>query len=71
MAKKPTVTKTPPPAEPGIRIIKKATCDLIAPSSTGELTYNIGFHEKDKAFHFRATSNTGGGYFWSVGVYDA
>jgi hypothetical protein len=56
-----STTKTTP-AQSGIRIIKKANCGLIAPSSTGELTYNIGFDAKDKSFHFRVIGNSGGGY---------
>src|SRR5690606_10760990 len=61
MATKSTVTKTTP-TQSGLRIIKKGTCGLIAPSSTGELTYNIGFDAKDKTFHFRVIGNSGGGY---------
>ena len=62
MATKNSVTKTIPSAKSGLRIIKKGTCRLIAPSSTGELIYNIGFDAKDKSFHFRVIGNSGGGY---------
>jgi|SRR5690606_17792923 len=66
MATRSTVSKTAipktTPTQSGIRIIKKGTCGLIAPSSTGELTYNIGFDAKDKTFHFRVIGNSGGGY---------
>ena len=61
MATKPAITKTTNPS--GMRIIKKGTCGMIAPSSSGQLTYDVGFQEKDKTFHFRVTGNTGGGYF--------
>ena len=66
MATKTAVSKssTPKttPTNAGLRIIKKGTCGLIAPSSTGELTYNIGFDAKNKSFHFRVIGNSGGGY---------
>jgi hypothetical protein len=61
MATRTAVSKTTP-TQSGLRIIKKGTCGLIAPSSTGELTYNIGFDAKDKTFHFRVIGNSGGGY---------
>lgn len=44
-----------------MKILKRTTCKPILPSSTSELTYEIG--HADKSFHIRVTGNTGGGFF--------
>lgn len=60
---KATSPNTTPTEAPRVQILKKATCPLIAPSSKGQLTYNVGHREDDKSIHLRVAANSGGGYF--------
>jgi len=45
------------------RIIKKSQCNLISPTATGKLTYNIGFNDKTNDLFIRIITNSGGGFF--------
>ena len=48
---------------PSHRILKKGTCQQIAPSSKGQLTYEVGASQDNQQLYIRVTSNSGGGYF--------
>lgn len=45
------------------RIIKKSTFPKLSPKALGSLIYHIGYDDKSKSFHFRITTNSGGGFF--------
>jgi hypothetical protein len=45
------------------RIIEKSTAPKLSPRAQGSLTYHIGYEDSTKSFHFRVTTNSGGGFF--------